>query len=85
MNPARLTEKLAQIGPSWLPSEASAAPSGPNETDAEAPLSLEKFLTIALAAGNRAPNRALAVFLMDQTKTSGIGNYVLSEVVRRLD
>eukprot|EP00613_Pedinella_sp_CCMP2098_P065019 CAMPEP_0171989112 /NCGR_PEP_ID=MMETSP0993-20121228/276248_1 /TAXON_ID=483369 /ORGANISM="non described non described, Strain CCMP2098" /LENGTH=601 /DNA_ID=CAMNT_0012642097 /DNA_START=88 /DNA_END=1893 /DNA_ORIENTATION=+ len=39
------------------------------------------FRDLVTASSSRYPHRPLAVFLMDQTKTSGIGNYILSEVL----
>ena len=53
---------------------------GANWLDETAP-SVETFLILAGAAGKR--KRPLCVFLMDQSKTSGIGNYVLSECLYR--
>lgn len=64
-DPAALEEKLAKLGFDWL--DASSRPT------------LEQFVALGRKAGVR--KRPLAVFLMDQKKTSGIGNYVLSEVL----
>lgn len=53
---------------------------GANWLDEDAP-TLETWLELANKAGKR--KRPLCVFLMDQSKTSGIGNYVLSECLYR--
>lgn len=65
-----LEDKLAEIGPSWL------TESGPDNCG----LQFETFLQIAEKSTRRSPERPLVLFLMDQSKTSGIGNYILSEV-----
>ena len=69
---AALEAKLKALGPAWLPDPL--APRGGDGLD------LNTFVSIGLASAKRAPTRPLAVFLMDQSKTSGIGNYILSEV-----
>ena len=53
---------------------------GANWLDDDAP-TVEKWIELAEKAGKR--KRPLCVFLMDQSKTSGIGNYVLSECLYR--
>ena len=65
---AELERKLGSLGPSWL------APGG---------LPIDDFLTIAQrqCATKRSAAVPLAKFLMDQGKTSGIGNYILSETL----
>ena len=62
-----LHRKLAAIGPSFLLGEVSA----------------DAFLDIAHAQTRRRAERPLAVLLMDQSKLSGIGNYILSEALYR--
>ena len=64
-DPAALYQKLEKLGFDWL--DPSSRPT------------LEQFIALGRKAGVR--KRPLAVFLMDQKKTSGIGNYVLSEVL----
>lgn len=66
--PGRLDEKLASLGLSWL-------------EDGESPDFDEKFAAIVDASVRRTPAKPLAVFLMDQKRTSGIGNYLLSEIL----
>eukprot|EP00966_Prymnesium_polylepis_P143153 3304163-Prymnesium_polylepis.1 len=65
--PHELEAKLASLGPSWL--------------DGGVPLG--RFLEIARGQCStaRRANVPLAKFLMDQGKTAGIGNYILSEVL----
>ena len=65
-DPAMLEDKLSSLGPSWL------APSG---------LGLDAFRELAgrQCASKRSRAVPLARWLMDQGKTSGIGNYILSE------
>ena len=65
-----LHAKITSLGPAWLPLDENCDH-----------MSEDSFVNIALAASKRAPNRPLAVFLMDQTKTAGIGNYILSEIL----
>ena len=60
-----LAAKLETLGHDWL--DPASRPS------------VEQFLALAHKAARF--KRPLAVFLMDQKKTSGIGNYVLSEVL----
>lgn len=62
-----LDKKLQDLGYDWLCAEKS-----PTE---------DEFLDLSKNAAKR--KRPLAVFLMDQKKTSGIGNYVLAEVLYR--
>ena len=54
-----------RLGLSWLDDEPS----------------FDDFMQVATSSLRRAPARPLAVFLMDQTKTAGIGNYLLSEIL----
>ena len=65
---SQLEAKLASLGPSWL------APGG---------LKLEDFQAIVQrqCANQRSAAVPVAKFLMDQGKTSGIGNYILSETL----
>ena len=58
-----LTQRLNKLGPSWLHGQVT----------------LDVFRALLLKPGKPQRNRLLAVFLMDQTKTSGIGNYILAE------
>lgn len=60
-----LEAKLEDLGHDWL--DPASRPT------------IEQFLALAAKAARY--KRPLAVFLMDQKKTSGIGNYVLSEVL----
>jgi len=60
-----LQKKLVSIGYDWL--EETSRPS------------LEVFKTLGKQAAKR--KRPLCVFLMDQKRTSGIGNYLLSEIL----
>jgi len=60
-----LQKKLVTIGYDWL--DKTSRPS------------LEVFTTLGKQAAKR--KRPLCVFLMDQKKTSGIGNYLLSEIL----
>ena len=62
-----LEAKLDSLGFDWL--DPALRPS------------LSEFIQLGQQAGKR--KRPLAVWLMDQKKTSGIGNYVLSEVLYR--
>ena len=66
--PAALEDKLASLGPSWLASGG---------------LGLEEFLAVVhkQTARPRGARVAVAKFLMDQSKTAGIGNYILSETL----
>ena len=63
--PAELEARLNKLGPSWLHGDVS----------------LEVFRTLLKRKGAPQKKRSLAVFLMDQTKTCGIGNYILSEAL----
>ena len=65
---AKLEAKLASLGPSWLP------PGG---------LGLDAFREIIQrqCKGKRGAAVPVAKFLMDQSKTAGIGNYILSETL----
>lgn len=63
---AELAAKLDSLGPSWLDDD----------------LTLDAFLAVVARARARgAGRRPLAKFLMDQRRTAGIGNYILSEVL----
>ncbi|KAJ8906971.1 hypothetical protein NDN08_003454 [Rhodosorus marinus] len=46
-------------------------------------LTEDRFVQEIQKQTTRKPKRSLAVFLMDQSKTSGVGNYVLSESLYR--
>lgn len=63
-----LEAKLATLGLSWL-------------EDGDAPGFAEKFRALFAAAAEKSPEKKLAVFLMDQQQTAGIGNYLLSEIL----
>jgi formamidopyrimidine-DNA glycosylase len=108
-DPAFLDQKLAKLGPSWLPDPFLSVPEqdmkkkegskeGAEEDDEDnedeskegggkrrhkssSPLTWATFHDLVSKSSKRYPQRPLAVFLMDQTKTSGIGNYILSEVL----
>lgn len=62
---AELYKRLDKLGPSWLH----------NDVD------LGTFRALLKKNGKPQRNRNLCVFLMDQTKTSGIGNYILAEAL----
>ena len=62
-----LLARLAKLGASWLHDEVT----------------LELFQELLSRGGKPQQRRLLAVFLMDQTKTSGIGNYILAEALYR--
>ena len=62
-----LDQKLKKLGIDWL------------HKDPKNRINLSQFIALGKAAAKR--NRPLAVFLMDQSKTAGIGNYLLSEVL----
>ena len=64
-DPAELEARLNKLGPSWLHGDVS----------------LEVFRALLKKKGAPQKKRSLAVFLMDQTKTCGIGNYILSEAL----
>jgi hypothetical protein len=69
-----LETKLNSLGLDWL------ADFGPFDIDFQPKvLTIEKFINLGKAAGKY--KRPLGIFLMDQSKTSGIGNYVLSEAL----
>ena len=63
--PAELEARLNKLGPSWLHGDVS----------------LDVFRALLKRKGVVQKKRLLAVFLMDQTKTCGIGNYILSEAL----
>mmetsp|Transcript_4961 Transcript_4961/g.6915 ORF Transcript_4961/g.6915 Transcript_4961/m.6915 type:complete len:224 (-) Transcript_4961:556-1227(-) len=46
-------------------------------------LTEDRFVQEIQKQTRRKPGRSLAVFLMDQSKTSGVGNYILSESLYR--
>ena len=85
-NPLELQDKLANLGRDWLSSSnllnfdniyfKSKNSTNPNK---ESPLTLSEFTSLGKLAG--AKKRPLCIFLMDQTKTCGIGNYILSEAL----
>jgi len=64
---SELEKKLSTLGFDWLDEQQR-----PSE---------EAWIALGSLAGKR--KRPLAVFLMDQKKTSGIGNYILAEVLFR--
>jgi formamidopyrimidine-DNA glycosylase len=64
---AELEAKLASLGAAWLDGECE----------------WEAFQPVVQRTVSRYPNRPVAVFLMDQKKTAGIGNYILSESLYR--
>jgi len=63
-----LEAKLETLGLSWL-------------EDGDAPGFAGKFRALFAAAAARSPDKKLAVWLMDQQQTAGIGNYLLSEIL----
>ena len=65
---AQLEAKLASLGPSWV------SPGGLSRSD---------FLAVVerQCANKRGAAVPVAKFLMDQSKTAGIGNYILSETL----
>lgn len=65
---AELGAKLASLGLAWLDGEECG---------------WEPFFDLVSRAAARYPQRPLAVFLMDQSRTAGIGNYILSEALYR--
>jgi formamidopyrimidine-DNA glycosylase len=83
VDPALLQGKLKSLGPAWLPLSPAhdSAYVAASEALGEDLLDEDAFVAIGTAAAKRSPARALAVFLMDQSQTSGIGNYILSEVL----
>ena len=72
----KLEEKLASLGPPWLGNGADENGNG---------LSCDDFLEVVQrqCKGKRSRAVAVAKFLMDQKKTSGVGNYILSEALYR--
>lgn len=62
-----LEAKLKKLGADWL------------HKDPKERITMPQFVELGKNAAKR--NRPLAVFLMDQSKTAGIGNYLLSEVL----
>lgn len=64
---AELDAKLASLGLAWLDGECG----------------WDAFRALAERTAARYPKRPLAVFLMDQAKTAGVGNYILSEALYR--
>lgn len=76
---SELAQKLQKLGPSWL-----AAKDAGNVADfADFGVSFEAFTALIRRGGKPQKRRRLAVFLMDQSKTSGVGNYILAEVLYR--
>ena len=63
-----LRDKLESLGLSWL-------------EDGDEPGFEDRFRELFAAAAARSPEKKLAVFLMDQKQTAGIGNYLLSEIL----
>ena len=61
-----LRKRLTRLGPSWTE---------PGE------VTLDVFRALLRKGGKPQRRRRLAVFLMDQTKTAGIGNYILAEAL----
>lgn len=64
---AELDAKLRALGAPWLDGECD----------------WPTFRAIVETTVRRYPDRPVAVLLMDQTKTAGVGNYVLSEALYR--
>ena len=62
-DPIELETRLQKLGKCWLHDEVTP----------------EVFRALLKKKGKPQRRRSLAVLLMDQTKTSGIGNYILSE------
>ena len=62
----KLQARLARLGPSWTQ---------PGE------VTLDVFRHLLAKGGKPQRRRRLAVFLMDQTKTAGVGNYILAEAL----
>ena len=87
VDPLLLEAKLESLGHAWLPmlpvpdSNNDDAASFTETSFSEVFLNEDVFVALGTAAAKRSPSRALAVFLMDQSQTSGIGNYILSEVL----
>jgi len=88
VDPMLLEAKLKSLGHAWLPmfpvpdvGNDRMALSNESCSSSEVMLDEDVFVALGTAAAKRSPSRALAVFLMDQSQTSGIGNYILSEVL----
>ncbi len=62
----KLRDRLARLGPSWTE---------PGQ------VTLDAFRALLRRGGKPQRERRLAVFLMDQTKTAGVGNYILAEAL----
>ncbi len=62
---AELRARLGRLGPSWPHDEVDLA----------------TFRALLGRGGKPQRRRRLAVFLMDQTKTAGVGNYILAEAL----
>ena len=69
-----LSQRLQKLGRAWLGM-------GPIVEGWQGLMTWPEFSVIAAASVRRAPLRPLCVFLMDQSKTAGIGNYILSEIL----
>lgn len=77
---AQLEAKLASLGPDWLGAREPIGSSAGARADG---LPLCDFLSIvhSQCSNRRRAAVPVAKFLMDQKKTSGIGNYLLSEIL----
>mmetsp|Transcript_43497 Transcript_43497/g.107590 ORF Transcript_43497/g.107590 Transcript_43497/m.107590 type:complete len:354 (-) Transcript_43497:64-1125(-) len=64
---SELNAKLAALGVPWLDGEVE----------------WPRFRELVAKTVKRYPTRPVAVFLMDQSKTAGVGNYILSEALYR--
>ena len=75
---AALDAKLARLGPSWL-----RALEGAGDGDGGAGLSLDAFRALIARQCQSARGRAVPVakLLMDQSKSAGVGNYILCEAL----
>lgn len=71
-----LEEKLQSLGFDWL---ATFNDASSDKVFHSSQLTVNSFVALGIAAGKY--KRPLCVFLMDQSKTSGIGNYILSEAL----
>jgi formamidopyrimidine-DNA glycosylase len=88
-----MQQKLDKLGPSWLDhavSKGTTSKDTPthikghtNAGGAGVGVSFHVFCALITKRGVPQQRRRLAVFLMDQTKTSGIGNYILAESLYR--
>lgn len=81
---APLDAKLRKLGLPWLGEEqevgfSGAASSLPGASAADWPT----FRALVERTTARYPERPVAVWLMDQSKTAGVGNYILSEALYR--